>query len=54
MTLRVTVLVVVVAVGVGITVGRRRGPVAGIALGAGVLAAGALGYATLLALALPM
>jgi hypothetical protein len=54
MTLLVTHLVTLVALGVGVAVGRRRGPVAGIASGAGVLGAGALGYFALLALALPM
>jgi hypothetical protein len=54
MTLYVTVFVTVVALGVGVAVGRRRGPVVGIASGVGVLAAGALGYVALLALALPM
>jgi hypothetical protein len=54
MTLLVTPLVIYVALGVGAWVGRRRGPVAGIASGFGVLAAGALGYLALLALALPM
>jgi hypothetical protein len=54
MTLIVTVLVAFAALGVGATVGLRRGPAAGAAAGAGVLAAGALGYLALLALALPM
>jgi hypothetical protein len=53
MTLLVTLLVIFVALGVGVSVGHRRGPVVGIASGAGVLAAGALGYFALLALALP-
>jgi hypothetical protein len=54
MTLFVTLFVIFVALGVGVWVGRRRGPVVGIASGAGVLATGALGYFALLALALPM
>jgi hypothetical protein len=54
MTLLVTVSVISVALGVGVSVGRHRGPVVGIVSGAGVLAAGALGYFALLALALPM
>jgi len=54
MTLLVTPLVIFAALGIGVWVGRRRGPLVGIASGAGVLAAGALGYIALLALALPM
>ena len=54
MTLYVALFMVFVALGVGVWVGRRRGPVVGIASGAGVLAAGALGYFALLALSLPM
>ena len=54
MTLYVALLVSVGAFGVGIVVGRRRGAVVGLASGAGVLAAGALGYVALLAVALPM
>jgi hypothetical protein len=54
MTLYVTFLVIFVALGVGVWVGRRRGVLVGIVSGAGVLAAGALGYVALLALALPM
>jgi hypothetical protein len=54
MTLLVTILVLLVAVGVGAAVGRRRGPVVGIASGAGVVIAGALGYFAVLALSLPM
>lgn len=54
MTLYLTLLVIFVALGVGVAVGRRRGPVVGIVSAAGVLAAGALGYGVLLALALPM
>jgi hypothetical protein len=54
MTLLVIPLVIFVALIAGILVGRRRGWVAGIASGAGVLAAGALGYMALLGLSLPM
>ncbi len=54
MTVLVTLFVILVALGVGLAVGRRRGPVVGIASAVGVLAAGALGYFALLALALPM
>jgi len=54
MTWLATLLVIVVASGAGVLVGRRRGLAVGIASGVGVLAAGALGYFTLLALALPM
>ena len=54
MTLLVTPLVIFVALVVGVAVGLRRGPVVGIASGAGVLAAGALAYVALLALSLPM
>jgi hypothetical protein len=54
MTFLVALVAIVVALAVGISVGRRRGLLAGIASGAGVLAAGALGYFTLLALSLPM
>ena len=54
MTLLVALFVSVVALGVGVAVGLRRGPVVGIASGAGVLAAGALGYFALLAVTLPM
>jgi hypothetical protein len=54
MTLLVTLLGIFVALGAGVSVGRRRGLVVGIASGAGVLAAGALGYFVLLGLALPM
>jgi hypothetical protein len=54
MTLLVARFVLLVALGVGVSVGRHRGPVVGIASGAGVLAAGALGYFALLASALPM
>jgi hypothetical protein len=54
MTLLVTLLVLIVALSVGVSLGRRRGPVVGIASGAGVVAAGALGYFALLELALPM
>ena len=54
MTLLVTLLVICVALVVGVAVSRRRGPVVGVGSGAGVLAAGALGYFALLALALPM
>ena len=54
MTFLVTPLVIFVALCVGVWVGRRRGAVFGIASGAGVLAAGALAYVALLALALPM
>jgi hypothetical protein len=54
MTLMVISCVTMVALAMGISVGLRRGPIVGIASGAGVLAAGALGYFALLALALPM
>jgi hypothetical protein len=54
MTLYVALLVTFAALGVGVAVGLRRGPVVGVVSGAGVLAAGALGYFALLALALPM
>jgi hypothetical protein len=54
MTLLVTPLVIFVALVVGVAVGRRRGPLVGFASGTGVLAAGALAYVGLLALALPM
>jgi len=54
MTMLVTLLVVPLALGVGVAVGRRRGPVVGIAMGLGVLAAGGIGYVGLLAAALPM
>jgi hypothetical protein len=54
MTLLVTLLVIFVALGVGILVGRRHGLLVGIASSAGVLAAGALAYAALLASVLPM
>ncbi len=54
MTRIVALLVILAALGVAILVGRRRGPVVGIASGAGVLAAGAVGYFALLALVLPM
>jgi hypothetical protein len=54
MTYLVTLVVILAALGVGVSVGRHRGLVAGIASGAGVLAAGALGYFALLGLALPM
>ena len=54
MTLLAIVFVILAALGVGVWAGRRRGPVVGVASGAGVLAAGALGYFAVLALALPM
>jgi hypothetical protein len=54
MTLLVSLLVIFVALGIGVAVGRRRGPVVGIASGAGVVAAGALAYVAALALTLPM
>jgi hypothetical protein len=54
MTLYVALLVVLLALGAGIAVGRRCGPVVGIAMGLGVLVAGGIGYVGLLALALPM
>jgi hypothetical protein len=54
MTLLVILLVTFVALGVGVSVGRRRGPMVGVVSGAGVVAAGALGYVAVLALALPM
>jgi hypothetical protein len=54
MTLYVTLFLIIAALGVGVWVGRRRGPVVGIASGVGVLAVGALGYFALLALSLPM
>jgi hypothetical protein len=54
LTLLVALFVTVVALGVGVAIGLPRGPVLGIASGAGVLAAGALGYFALLALSLPM
>ena len=54
MTRIVALLVIPVALAVGVLVGRRRGPVVGIASGAGILAAGAVGYFALLALVLPM
>ncbi len=54
MTLLVALFVTFVALVVGLAVGLRRGPLVGMASGAGVLAAGALGYFALLALALPM
>jgi hypothetical protein len=54
LTFLVALFVLVVALGVGVGVGLRRGPVVGIASGAGVMAAGALGYFALLAVALPM
>jgi hypothetical protein len=54
MTLLVAVFLLGVAMGVGVLVGRRRGPVVGVASGAGVLVVGAVGYIGLLALALPM
>jgi hypothetical protein len=54
MTFLVIPLVMFAALVVGFFVGRRRGWVAGIASGAGVLAAGALGYMALLGLSLPM
>lgn len=54
MTFIAILVTVPVALGVGLAVGRRRGPVVGVASGAGVVAAGALGYFALLALTLPM
>ena len=54
MTFLVALLVILMALGVGITVGRRRGPVFGIAMGFGVLVAGGIVYVGLLALVLPM
>ncbi len=54
MTFFVALLVTAFALGVGLWVGLRRGPALGAAAGAGALAAGALGYFTLLALSLPM
>jgi hypothetical protein len=53
MTLLAALFVPLVASGVRVTVGRRRDRVVAAALSAGVLAAGALGYFALLALALP-
>ncbi|HEV3260945.1 MAG TPA: hypothetical protein VG013_29100 [Gemmataceae bacterium] len=47
-------VVVPLALVVGVAVGRRRGPVVGIATGLGVLVAVGIGYVGLLALALPM
>jgi hypothetical protein len=54
MTRIVTVLVIVVALAAGVALGRRRGPIVGVLVCAGVLVAGALGYFALLTLMLPM
>jgi hypothetical protein len=54
MTILVALFVTFAALAVGVAVGLRRGPVDGIASGAGVFAAGALGYFALLAVSLPM
>lgn len=54
MTLLVALFVVSMAVIVGFAVGRRRGGLAGLGIGLGVLLAGSLGYVGLLAFILPM
>jgi hypothetical protein len=54
MTLLVALLLVPLALGLGIAVGRRRGPIIGIATGFGVLVAGAIAFFGVLALSLPM
>lgn len=54
MALLVGLVVALVALVAAVVVGLRRGPVVGVAWGAGVVAAGALAYCALLALALPM
>ena len=54
MTFLVALFVILMALGVGITVGRRRGPVVGIAMAFGVLVAGGIVYVGLLAFSLPM
>jgi len=54
MTLLVAFFVTFAALVVGVAVGLRRGPLVGVASGAGVLAAGALGYFAVLAVTLPM
>jgi hypothetical protein len=54
MTLLVILVVIVVALSVGVAVGRRRGPLVGIASGAGVAITGGPGYFAVLALSLPM
>lgn len=54
LTLLVALLVVAVALAVGIMLGRRHGPVVGLASAGGVLATGALGYFALLVFTLPM
>jgi hypothetical protein len=53
-TLILALVVVALALGGGLVVGRRRGPVAGIATGLGVLAAGLVGYVGLVASASSM
>ncbi len=54
MTILLGLFSILMALGVGIIVGRRRGPVVGIAIGFGVLVTGCIVYVGLLALALPM
>lgn len=49
-TLLLALIVVPLALGVGLVVGRRRGPIVGIAVGVGVLVAGGIGYVGLVAL----
>jgi hypothetical protein len=54
MTLLAALLIFMMAIGAGITVGRRQGAVAGIAMGFGVLVACVIVFVGLLAFSLPM
>ena len=48
-TLILALIVTTLAIGVGFVVARRRGPMVGIAVGLGVMAAGVVGYIGLVA-----